>query len=93
MFHFQYSIFHIPYFNIPISSKAEPSMNRTLRGIIIDSNDDHENACDSIRVNRDLDSNEIDESDLQYEKLDEQTISISFGTITFDDLEKLRINS
>jgi hypothetical protein len=47
-----------------------------LRGIKIDSSDDDENADDSIRINRELDSNEIDESDLQYEKHDEPRISI-----------------
>jgi hypothetical protein len=35
----------------------------TLRGITIDSSDDMENALDSIRINREFDSNEIDESD------------------------------
>jgi hypothetical protein len=49
-------------------------------------------ACDSIRFNWEWDSNEIDESDLHDEKHSEQRISISFGIITFDDLEKLRIN-
>jgi hypothetical protein len=43
--------------------KAEPSMNSTLRGITIDSSDEDENTCDSNRVNREFDSNEIDESD------------------------------
>jgi hypothetical protein len=38
-------------------------MNWTLRGIIIDWSDDPWNASDSIRVNCELDSNEIDESD------------------------------
>jgi hypothetical protein len=42
--------------------KAEPSINRTLRGIMIDLSDEDENASDSIRVNREFDSNEIDES-------------------------------
>jgi hypothetical protein len=34
----------------------------------------HENASDSIRVNSESVSNEIDESDSQYEKHDEQRI-------------------
>jgi hypothetical protein len=38
-----------------------------LDGIKIDRSDEDENACDSIRVNREFDSNEIDESDLQFE--------------------------
>jgi hypothetical protein len=33
-----------------------------------------ENACDSMRVNSESLSNDIDESDLQYEKHDEQRI-------------------
>jgi hypothetical protein len=32
----------------------------TLDGMTIDLSDDHENASDSIRVNRELDSNEIE---------------------------------
>jgi hypothetical protein len=43
---------------------AEPSMNSTFRGIAIDSSDESENADDSIRINREFDSNEIDKSDL-----------------------------
>jgi hypothetical protein len=39
-----------------------------LNGITIDSSDDDENENDSIRVNRELDSNEIDESESQFEK-------------------------
>jgi hypothetical protein len=35
----------------------------TFRGITIDSSDDDEKAFDSIRVNLELDSNVIDESD------------------------------
>jgi hypothetical protein len=51
----------------------------TLRGIMIDRSDDFENAFESIRVNRDSDLNEIDESDLQDEKHDEQRISTFRG--------------
>jgi hypothetical protein len=51
----------------------------TVRGIMTDLSDDDENAYDSIRVNRDSDSNEIDESDLQYEKHFEQRISTVRG--------------
>jgi hypothetical protein len=39
------------------------------------------NAFDSIRVNRELDSNEIDESEQQYEKHSEQRISTLDGII------------
>jgi hypothetical protein len=59
--------------------KAEPSMNRTLRGITIDRSDEGENANDSIRVNREFDSNEIDESDLYDKKHDEQKSSTLCG--------------
>jgi hypothetical protein len=41
---------------------------------------------DSIWINREFDSNVIDESDLQFEKQSESRISI------VDDLEKWRIN-
>jgi hypothetical protein len=51
---------------------AESSMNRTLRGIKIDRSDEFERANDSIRVNREFDSNETDESDSQHEKLSEE---------------------
>jgi hypothetical protein len=47
---------------------AELSMNWTLRGIVIDSSDEFENADDSTRINREFNSNVIDESDLQDEK-------------------------
>jgi hypothetical protein len=43
--------------------------------------DEYENADDSIRVNRELDSNEIDKSDLQSEKHSEQRISTLDGII------------
>jgi hypothetical protein len=54
-----------------------------VRGITIDWRDVHENADDSIRVNREFDSNEIDESDVHSEKHDEQRISTLRG-ITID---------
>jgi hypothetical protein len=50
-------------------------MNRTLRGISIDRSDEYENAYDSIRCNREFDSNEIDESDSQHEKHEDPRIS------------------
>jgi hypothetical protein len=43
----------------------------------MDSSDEYENAFDSIRVNREGDSNEIDESDSQPEKHFDPRISIS----------------
>jgi hypothetical protein len=51
-----------------IRKNTESSMNWTFRGITIDWSDDHKKASDSIRVNREFDSNVIDESELQYEK-------------------------
>jgi hypothetical protein len=47
-----------------------------VEGITIDSSDENENenASDSIRVKCEFDSNEIDESDSQYEKHLEQRI-------------------
>jgi hypothetical protein len=63
-----------------------------VEGIIIDLSDENENAYDSIRVNCELDSNEIDESDSQNEKHDEPRISIFDAILTFDGAEKLRIN-
>jgi hypothetical protein len=65
------------------SANAGPSINCTFRGITIDLSDEDENACHSIRVNRESDSNVIDESDLQYEKHDEQRTS-TFRGITID---------
>jgi hypothetical protein len=59
--------------------KAEPSIEQTLDGITIDSMDEHKNTPDSIRVNREFDSNEIDESDPQYQKHDEPRISTPRG--------------
>jgi hypothetical protein len=74
------------------TQKPDEQRISTLDGITIDSSDEDENADDSIRVNRDLDSNEMDESDLQHEKHDEPRISISFEISTINDCEKLRIN-
>jgi hypothetical protein len=51
-------------------------MNWTVHGISINSNDDNENALDSIRINHEFDSNEINESDLKYAKHDDPRISI-----------------
>jgi hypothetical protein len=67
-----------------INKNAEPSINWTFRGITIDESDDFENASESIRVNREPDSNVIDESDSQYQKHFEQRIS-TFRGITIDE--------
>jgi hypothetical protein len=50
-----------------------------LLGITINSSDECKNADDSIRVKREFDSNVIDESDLQFEKHSEPTISTFCG--------------
>jgi hypothetical protein len=50
-----------------------------LDGITIDSSDEYGNARDSIRDNRERDSNVIDESDLQDEKHDDPRISTLDG--------------
>jgi hypothetical protein len=55
----------------------------TLLGITIDSSDENENAEDSIRVNRDFDSNEIDLRNLHFKKKDDPRISTLHG-ITID---------
>jgi hypothetical protein len=55
----------------------------TLHGIIIDWSAESLNAIDSIRVNREFDSNKIDESDLQFKKHSEQRIS-GLGGIIID---------
>jgi hypothetical protein len=62
-----------------VDLNAEPSINSTFRGITIDSRVESENASDSIRFNDDDDSNEIDESDPQYEKQPPPRISTSRG--------------
>jgi hypothetical protein len=41
--------------------------------------DEYENACDSIRINREFEPNEIDESNLQNEKHSKQRISTLRG--------------
>jgi hypothetical protein len=43
--------------------KHDEPRTSTFRGIMIDSIDESRNASDSIRINRELDSNEIDESE------------------------------
>jgi hypothetical protein len=58
---------------------AEPSMNRTLRGITIDFGHEFKNGRYSIRVNCESDSNVIDESELQCEKHSDPRISTFLG--------------
>jgi hypothetical protein len=62
-----------------VFSNAEPSMNRTLRGLSIERSDAHEDAFDSIQVNRECNSNEIDKYTIQSAKHDDSTISTFDG--------------
>jgi hypothetical protein len=71
---------------------AELSMNSTFRGITIDWSDENENALHAIRVNREFDSNVIDENDLQYAKQFGPRASIFIPTSIDDDSERFRIN-
>jgi hypothetical protein len=48
---------------------------------MIDGSDEYENAFDSMRVKRELDSNEKDESDLQQAKQSEHSTSTLCGII------------
>jgi hypothetical protein len=50
-----------------------------LWGTTIDLSDDSRNASDLIRVNREFDSNEIDENDLHLRKHDDPRISTFRG--------------
>jgi hypothetical protein len=72
--------------------KHDDSRISTFRGISIERSDENENAFDSIRFNREFDSNEIDESDLQNEKHDDPRISIVALISRSDFDEKSRIN-
>jgi hypothetical protein len=58
----------------------EPRMS-TLHEIIIDRSHGDESASNSIRINCEIDSNEMDESDLHARNHDEPRISISDGII------------
>jgi hypothetical protein len=60
-------------------STASDATNNIVEGIKTLCSDESENVSDSIRVNREFDSNEIDESDVQYEKHEEQRISTLLG--------------
>jgi hypothetical protein len=67
--------------NVIHNLKTSRTKNFNSDGITIDSSDEHENAHDSIRANREFDSNESDESHSQLEKQDEQRTS------TFDGIK------
>jgi hypothetical protein len=58
----------------------------------IDSRFETENAADLIRVNREFDSNEIDENDGHHEKQQEQRTSIVAGISISDESDKLYTN-
>jgi predicted GTPase len=60
-------------------SNASYGINNIVEGIKIYRRDEDKNAFESIRVNREFDSNVIDKSDLQYEKQLEQRISTFLG--------------
>jgi hypothetical protein len=64
-------------------------MDWTFSGISIDPIGENENVFDSIRINREFDSNEIDESDLHHEKHDEPRIS-TFRGIMIDSIDESR---
>jgi hypothetical protein len=64
----------------------------TPRGILIDWSDDCANANDSIRINCEFDSNEIDESDWQSEKQEKERVLTLHGITIFETVEKWRIN-
>jgi hypothetical protein len=82
----------------PHSEKHDDPIISTFRGISIDVSDDDENASDSIRVNRELDSNEIDKKNLHEEKHDDPIISTFRGiSIDLSDedekaLDSVRVN-
>jgi hypothetical protein len=73
------------------SSAISEAMNKIVEGTIIDK-ESPSKTLGSIRFNRESGSNEIDESDSQYEKHDDPTISISEQILMDDNDEKLRIN-
>jgi hypothetical protein len=64
-----------------IYENAEPSIKSTSRGIMIDLRVEPKNACDSMRFSCESFLNEIDESDRQFEKHDEQRISTFRGIV------------
>jgi hypothetical protein len=62
-----------------------------LLGIKIDRSDKSQNTFDSIRGNCEFDSNAMDQSDLQNEKLDKRGISTLLAILTSNDCQRLRI--
>jgi hypothetical protein len=74
------------------SEKHDEQRISTEHGITIDLSDERKNAFDSIRCNDDGNSNEIDESDLQYEKHDDPRILTKVGIIISGSTSNPRIN-
>jgi hypothetical protein len=62
----------------PQDAKRPEPKTSTNRGIVINLNEENENASDSIYFNRESLSNEIDGSHLQYQKDDNQTRMTTF---------------
>jgi hypothetical protein len=58
----------------------------------IERSPDSENASASIRINREFDSNDTEESQSHPEKQPEPRISISQGIVTSANVAKFRIN-
>jgi hypothetical protein len=54
--------------SVQVASNASQSMKEIVDGMVIEVRRGASQACHSMRVNRESDSNEIDESDLQDEK-------------------------
>jgi hypothetical protein len=77
--------------DVHLEKHLDPRIS-TLLGIKIDSSDEYENAFDSIRVNREFDSNVIDKSELQCEKHFDPRISTFLEISISDESEKFRIN-
>jgi uncharacterized protein YecT (DUF1311 family) len=68
--------------DLHLEKQNDPRLS-TARGITIERSDECENASDSIRINRECDSNEINVSDSQLEKHSGPRISTPRG-ITID---------
>jgi hypothetical protein len=62
-----------------LMSTASHAINNIVEGIKIDRSGEDENASDSIRINREFDSNVIDESEKQNEKHFDPRISTFLG--------------
>jgi hypothetical protein len=72
---------------------AEPSIESTPQGIVIDLRAKEANAGDSMRLSRESFSNELDESDLQSKQYDEKRTTILKRIVTSSSQAKYRIKS